>query len=117
MSKNVLCLLAASLFTSYSLTTPAAEPASCQTVRMAEVGWADISATTGLASTLLKNLEFSLAMENQIMGAILDDKEQPEAAATAWLKANPEVLEQWLAGVTTYDGAQALPAVRGSLGL
>ncbi|MDH4872369.1 choline ABC transporter substrate-binding protein [Pseudomonas sp. BN515] len=314
MSKKVLCLLAASLLTSYSVTTPAAEPASCKTVRMAEVGWADISATTGLASTLLKglgykpqtqlasipmaymgmeknnidvylgawmpsmeviakpflekgsvekvrtnllgakytlavpaytfdaglkdfkdigrfrqqleghiygiepgndgnlliqglidkgqfglngfklvesseagmlvqvrravqaqkpvvflawephpmntkfairylsggdasfgpnygsavvdthtrkgysaecgnvgallkNLEFSLAMENQIMGAILDDKEQPEAAAKAWLKANPQVLEQWLAGVTTYDGAAALPAVKGSLGL
>ncbi|MND52288.1 hypothetical protein D3C80_432990 [compost metagenome] len=67
--------------------------------------------------TLLRNLEFSLAMESQIMGAILDDQEQPEAAARAWLKANPQVLERWLAGVTTYDGAAALPAVRGSLGL
>ncbi len=66
---------------------------------------------------LLRNLEFSLAMENQIMGAILDDKAQPEAAAKAWLKANPQVLEQWLAGVTTFDGAEALPAVKGSLGL
>ncbi len=27
------------------------------------------------------------------------------------------VLEQWLAGVTTYDGAEALAAVKGSLGL
>ena len=71
----------------------------------------------GNVGTLLKNLEFSLAMENQIMGAILDDKEQPEAAAKAWLKANPQVLEQWLAGVKTYDGAEALPAVKGSLGL
>jgi glycine betaine/proline transport system substrate-binding protein len=75
------------------------------------------SAECGNVGTLLKNLEFSLAMENQIMGAILDDKEQPEAAAKAWLKANPQVLEQWLAGVTTYDGADALPAVKGSLGL
>ncbi|NWL78093.1 glycine/betaine ABC transporter substrate-binding protein [Pseudomonas taiwanensis] len=75
------------------------------------------SAECGNVGALLKNLEFSLAMENQIMGAILDDKEQPEAAAKAWLKANPQVLEQWLAGVTTYDGAAALPAVKGSLGL
>ncbi|AOE86974.1 choline ABC transporter substrate-binding protein [Pseudomonas sp. TCU-HL1] len=71
----------------------------------------------GNVGTLLKNLEFSLTMENQIMGAILDDKEQPEAAAKAWLKANPQVLEQWLAGVTTFDGEAALPAVRGNLGL
>lgn len=75
------------------------------------------SAECGNVGTLLKNLEFSLAMENQIMGAILDDKEQPEAAAKAWLKANPQVLEQWLAGVKTYDGAEALPAVKGNLGL
>ncbi|BAU73935.1 choline ABC transporter substrate-binding protein [Metapseudomonas furukawaii] len=66
---------------------------------------------------LLKNLEFSLAMENQIMGAILDDKEQPERAAKAWLKANPQVLDRWLSGVSTYDGEAAVPAVRASLGL
>ena len=38
MSKKVLCLLAASLFTCYSLTGLAAEPAACRVVRMAEVG-------------------------------------------------------------------------------
>ena len=31
---------------------------------------------------LLKNLKFTLAMENEIMGAILNDGEEPEAAAT-----------------------------------
>ena len=35
MSKKVLCLLAAALFTSHSLTALAAEPASCRTVRVA----------------------------------------------------------------------------------
>ena len=36
---------------------------------------------------LLQNLEFTLAMENEIMGAILDDGEEPEdEAAAAWLK-------------------------------
>ncbi|MGQ7960062.1 choline ABC transporter substrate-binding protein [Pseudomonas sp. SP16.1] len=71
----------------------------------------------GNVGRLLNNLEFSLAMENQIMAAILDDKQQPEAAAKAWLKANPQVLDGWLAGVTTVDGGQPLPAVRSSLGL
>ena len=53
---------------------------------------------------LLQNLEFSLAMENEIMGAILDDGADPAAAATAWLSANPGVLDGWLDGVTTASG-------------
>ncbi|MDQ2094062.1 choline ABC transporter substrate-binding protein [Rhodalgimonas zhirmunskyi] len=66
---------------------------------------------------LLKNLEFTLKMENEIMGAILNDGEEAPEAAKAWLKANPQVLEGWLAGVTTKDGAEGLAAVKASLGL
>jgi glycine betaine/proline transport system substrate-binding protein len=66
---------------------------------------------------LLKNLEFTLAMENEIMGAILDDNQDPQEAATAWLKENPDVLDGWLDGVTTKDGGEALPAVKSELGL
>jgi glycine betaine/proline transport system substrate-binding protein len=66
---------------------------------------------------LLQNLEFTLAMENEIMGAILDDGQTPEAAATAWLQANPDTLEVWLDGVTTVDGGDALAAARTALGL
>ncbi len=66
---------------------------------------------------LLTNLEFSLAMENEIMGAILDDGQEPDAAATAWLKANPATLDGWLAGVTTKDGGDSMAAVKGALGL
>jgi glycine betaine/proline transport system substrate-binding protein len=66
---------------------------------------------------LLQNLSFSLAMENEIMGAILDDGEDPDDAAEAWLKAHPEVLEPWLEGVTTRDGADGLAAVRAALGV
>ena len=65
----------------------------------------------------LQNLEFSLAMENEIMGAILDDGEKPEAVAAAWLRANPGVLEGWLDGVTTQDGGDAMAAVKAELGL
>jgi len=53
---------------------------------------------------LLENLEFSLEMENEIMGAILNDGEDPEDAAKAWLAANPDVLDTWLDGVTTLNG-------------
>lgn len=63
----------------------------------------------------LKNLSFSLAMENQIMSSILYDKMEPEAAAKAWLKKNPQVLESWLAGVTTWEGKPALDAVKAKL--
>lgn len=66
---------------------------------------------------LLSNLEFSLAMENEIMAAILDDGEEPGDAAKAWLSANPAVLDRWLEGVTTKDGADAMAAVKGALGL
>jgi glycine betaine/proline transport system substrate-binding protein len=65
----------------------------------------------------ITNLSFTLDMENQIMGAILDGGEDPAKAATAWLKANPAILDQWLAGVTTKDGGDAMAAVKGALGL
>jgi glycine betaine/proline transport system substrate-binding protein len=61
---------------------------------------------------LLKNLEFTLDMENQVMGMILDEGMQPEKAAGKWLKDNPAVLEKWLKNVTTMDGNNGLDAVR-----
>lgn len=64
---------------------------------------------------LLQNMEFTLAMENEIMGAILDDGEDPEDAATAWIKANPGVLDTWLAGVTTLDGGDAMAAAKAAM--
>ncbi|WP_349359811.1 choline ABC transporter substrate-binding protein [Stappia sp.] len=65
----------------------------------------------------LDNLVFSLEMENEIMGAILNDGEEPVRAARAWLRDNPSVLDGWLDGVTTFDGEDALPAARAALGL
>jgi len=64
---------------------------------------------------LLQNLEFSLAMENEIMGAILNDGADPAEAARAWLAAHPEVLGPWLDGVTTKDGGDAMAAVTAAL--
>ena len=65
----------------------------------------------------LKNLKFTLAMENEIMGAILNDGEEPRAAAKAWLRKNPAVLEKWLSGVSTKDGGNGLAAVKKALGV
>ncbi len=64
---------------------------------------------------LLKNLEFTVDMESELMGNILDDKMKPDAAAKAWLKKNPQVLDTWLAGVTTIDGKPGLEAVKAKL--
>lgn len=69
------------------------------------------------AARFVTNLKFSLAMENEIMGAILDDGKAPKAAATEWLKAHPDVIEPWLEGVTTLDGGDAEAAVKAGLGL
>ncbi len=69
------------------------------------------------AGKFITNLKFTLQMENEIMGKILNDGQEPEAAATEWLKANPAVIEPWLAGVTTRDGGDALAAAKSGLGL
>jgi len=64
---------------------------------------------------LLQNLVFSLPMENEIMGAILNDGADPRDAAKAWLAANPATWEPWLDGVTTKDGGDAKAAVAAAL--
>jgi len=63
----------------------------------------------------LKNLSFSLPMENEIMGKILDGGEEPGAAAKEWLAAHPDVVTPWLDGVTTKDGGDAAAAVASAL--
>jgi glycine betaine/proline transport system substrate-binding protein len=64
---------------------------------------------------LLKNLEFTLPMENEVMGLILDQGMEPNKAARQWLQKKPSVLEKWLIGVTTVDGQEGLAAVKGAL--
>lgn len=65
----------------------------------------------------LGNLKFSLALENEIMGDILDNGVEAKEAAKTWLKAHPDMLGPWLDGVTTRDGKDGLAAVKASLGL
>ncbi len=64
---------------------------------------------------LLQNLVFFLQMENEIMGAILNDGADPAEAAKAWLAANPAAWQPWLDGVTTRDGGDAKAAVMAAL--
>ncbi len=64
---------------------------------------------------LLENLSFTLEMENEIMGAILNDGTDPDKAAEAWLSENTDMVKGWLDGVTTVDGGDAVEAVMGAL--
>ncbi len=65
--------------------------------------------------TLLENLVFSLEMENEIMGAILDDGQDPAEAASEWIAGNPDTLRAWLDGVTTVSGEDAYTAAAAAL--
>ena len=65
---------------------------------------------------LLNNLQFSVAIESQLMEKVLE-KEDPVVVARNWIKANPEILDKWLAGVTTYDGKDGVAAVKKHVGL
>ena len=64
---------------------------------------------------LLANLKFSLEMENALMDAVLNGNKKPEQAATAWIKANPKVVDGWLDGVTTFDGKPVSAAVKAAM--
>ena len=60
---------------------------------------------------MLKNLEFSLEMENELMEAILNQNMKPAKAAQQWLHNNPGQVEIWLKGIKTLDGKDAAKAV------
>lgn len=60
---------------------------------------------------LFAQMDFTLEMENQIMGEILNDGADPADATLAWLQENQGVLDAWLAGVTTREGGPAMGAM------
>ncbi|PSJ58120.1 choline ABC transporter substrate-binding protein [Pseudaminobacter soli (ex Li et al. 2025)] len=63
----------------------------------------------------IANLKFNLDMEGAIMDKILKGGDA-NAAATEWLKANPDAVKPWLEGVTTFDGGDAAAAVKTAIG-
>ncbi len=77
-------------------------------------GYTDACPNVG---ALLNNLSFTLEMENQLMGTIMDDGTAPDEAARDYLKANPALLDAWLEGVETADGEPALEVVKAELGV
>lgn len=66
---------------------------------------------------LLTNLKFSLPMENEIMGKILDDGVDADEATMTWMKANSDTVLGWVDGVTTLDGGDGAAAVKAALGV
>lgn len=70
----------------------------------------DYAARCPNANRLLTGLRFTSAQEAELMQPIMQRK-APAQVARDWLKANPQVVEAWLAGVTTFDGQPASPAL------
>lgn len=62
------------------------------------------------AHRLLTGLRFTSEQEAELMQPIMDRK-PPAQVARDWLRANPQVVEGWLNGVTTFDGQPASPAL------
>ena len=58
-------LLATALVAVSAVAAQAAEPESCKTVRMADVGWTDNTAQNGLFKNVLKGLGYE--MEDQVL--------------------------------------------------
>ncbi|MGP0174912.1 choline ABC transporter substrate-binding protein [Pseudomonas sp. NCHU5208] len=64
---------------------------------------------------LMSQLHFTQDMENAIMDQVLSRQASNDEAVKAWLKANPQVLDGWLQGVSTRDGGDGLAAVKARL--
>ncbi|MCA1370331.1 choline ABC transporter substrate-binding protein [Bradyrhizobium sp. BRP14] len=79
---------------------------------LARSGW---TRTCPNAAAFFRKLMFDIAMENALMGKILEG-DDPMNAATAWLKEHPEMVESWLEGVTTIDGLPGQAAAKARLG-
>ena len=63
---------------------------------------------------LLKNLQFTLRGESEMMNAILNLHQQPDVAADAWIKSHATLVVKWLEGVRSFDGRPALLALQGT---
>lgn len=65
---------------------------------------------------LLQNLQFTVPIESELMEMAVE-RNDPQSVAKTWIKANPAILDQWLAGVTTFDGQDGVAAVKKFIGL
>ncbi|WP_439886838.1 choline ABC transporter substrate-binding protein [Pseudomonas sp. MBLB4123] len=70
----------------------------------------DYQARCPNAARLVSNMRFDIQMESHMMEKIMD-KEPAVDAAKALIAKNPQWLDTWLEGVTTFDGKDAKAAV------
>lgn len=61
---------------------------------------------------LFSQMEFTVDFENKAISEVLEQKIDAKAAGIRQLKANPKLVETWLAGVKTYGGEDGLAAVK-----
>ena len=61
------------------------------------------------------NLKFTVDIQNELMGKVIEDAKDPKPVARTWLKANENLIGPWLEGVTAYDGGDAKAAVAAAL--
>ncbi|MBB1490488.1 MULTISPECIES: choline ABC transporter substrate-binding protein [unclassified Paracoccus (in: a-proteobacteria)] len=64
------------------------------------------------AAKLLTQLTFDVDMENALMALILDGAMTGPQAAEAYLADKPDLIERWMAGVTTLEGGDGTAAVK-----
>ncbi|GGE19483.1 glycine/betaine ABC transporter substrate-binding protein [Aureimonas endophytica] len=97
--------LAALVLAGSSLAARAAEPDSCKTVRLSDVGWTDITATTAIASTLLKGLGYEpdvKVLSVPVTFASLKNKDIDVFLGT-WLPSMEADVKPYLADGTVED--------------
>ena len=69
------------------------------------------------ATKFAANLKFTLELENSLMALVGEQKKDPNKVVVAYLQSNPAILDQWLKGVTTKDGGDAMQAVKKALNI
>lgn len=61
---------------------------------------------------LVRQIRFTVDMENELMTDILENKVPAKVAARAYLKKHPELLKTWLAGIKNAQGEEGMTAVK-----
>ena len=102
------CILASLVLTSLplvSLQAQASEPASCSTVRFADIGWTDITATTALTSTVLQGLGYkpktTIATVPIAFAGV--KKKQIDAFLGYWSPSMTPIVEPFLKDIKVLD--------------
>lgn len=78
----------------------------------ARAGWA---AECPNAAKMMSNFKFDLKMVGGMMAPVLKDGKDQKVVAAEWVRANPDLVNKWLEGVTTIDGGDAKAAVAAAL--